>query len=233
MHALHDPGLRPVAAPPGMSAGVEQAFRTALAGASGLVLIAGAPGSGRSATLRTAIELAPGAVTAGEIRDKETAQSIVRAALGGELVVAAIEAQSAIAAITRLTHFGVERFLIAAALRIAIAQRLAPRLCSACRRPVQAQASLCARLGFDPGAIVYAPEGCADCGGTGFRGRIGLFEAIPIDTGLGRLIDGRGDEAVIASHAFRDRPDLGGVARAMVREGLIPAEEALVRPQSQ
>jgi len=229
MHALHDPGLRAAAAPPGMSAGAEEAFRAALAGASGLVLIAGPAGSGRSTTLRTAIELAPGAATAGEIRDGETAQSIVQAALGGRLVVAAIEAESAVSAITRLMLFGVERFLIAAALRIVIAQRLAPRLCPACRRPVQAAPSPCARLGFDPGAIVYAPEGCPQCGGTGFHGRIGLFEAIPVDTGLGRLIDGRGDEAVIASHAFRGRPDLGGAARAMVREGLIRAEEALVR----
>ena len=212
-----------------MSADVEQAFRAALAGSGGLVLIAGAAGSGRTTTLKAALSLAPGAATAGEIRDDESAQSTVAAALGGRLVVAAIEAEGAVDAITRLRLFGVERFLIAAALRIVIAQRLAPRLCPACRRPVQAASSLCARLGFDPGTIVYAPEGCPQCDETGFRGRIGLFEAIPVDTGLGRLIDGRGDEAVIASHAFRGRPDLGGAARAMVREGLIRAEEALTR----
>lgn len=227
MDALQDPGLRPLAVPPGMSAGVEQAFRAALAGTGGLVLIAGGADSGRTTTLKAALALAPGAATAGEIRDFDTAQSAVQAALGGRLVVAEIEAVSAVDAITRLRLFGVERFMIAAALRIVVAQRLARHLCPACRRPEQAPAALSARLGFDPGAIVYAPVGCAACGATGFRGRIGLFEAIAIDTGLGRLIDGRGDEAVIASHAFRGQPDLAGAARAMVREGLIPAEDAL------
>jgi type II secretory ATPase GspE/PulE/Tfp pilus assembly ATPase PilB-like protein len=235
MDALQDSGLRPLAAPPGMSAGVEQAFRAALAGSGGLVLIAGGAGSGRTTTLEAA--LASGALSAGKIGDGGSAQSAVQAALGGRLVVAEIEAVSAVDAITRLRLFGVERFMIAAALRIVVAQRLARHLCPACRRPEQAPAALSARLGFDPGAIVYAPVGCTACGATGFRGRIGLFEAIAIDTGLGRLIDGRGDEAVIASHAFRGQPDLGGAARAMVREGVIPAEDALApapfEPQSQ
>lgn len=230
MHASIDvlaPRHEGLAAPLGMSAAVEVVFRGALAEPAGIVLIAGPAGSGRTTTLKAGLALRPGAVTAGEIGDRAAADAAVQAALAGSLVIAAIEAPSAVGAITRLRLFGVERFLIASTLRAVLAQRLARRLCRICRRPVQAAARLSALLGFDPGAVVYAPEGCAACGGSGHDGRIGLFEAIAIDTGIGRLIDGRGDEAVVASHAFRGRPDLGGAARAMVRQGTIAAEEAL------
>lgn len=236
MHASLDvlaPRHQAPAAPAGMSAAVEAVFRGALAEPSGIILVAAPAGSGRTTTLKAGLALRPGAVTAGEIMDRETAEAAVQAAFDGSLVIAAIQAPNAVGAITRLRLLGIERFLIASTLRAVLAQRLARHLCSQCRRPVQAKARVSALLGFDPGAVVYEPDGCAACGGTGYRGRIGLFEAIGIDAGIGRLINGRGDEAVIASHAFRGRPDLGGAARAMVRAGLIPAEDALQLSRSE
>ncbi|MBY0520189.1 MAG: type II secretion system protein GspE, partial [Sphingomonas sp.] len=101
------------------------------------------------------------------------------------------------------------------------------RLCQTCRRPVQSQGSVSALLGFDPGTIVYEPVGCDDCAGTGFKGRIGVFEAIRIDDTIRRLINDGGDEAIIARHAFINAPTLGSAARQMVRDGLTTPEEAV------
>ncbi|MBC7042363.1 hypothetical protein G6O42_24640, partial [Salmonella enterica subsp. enterica serovar Enteritidis] len=83
-----------------------------------------------------------------------------------------------------------------------LAQRLVQRLCAECRRPVQAQGSISALLGFDSGAIVFAPTGCESCNGTGFAGETGVFEAIVADGAIRRLINDGGDEAILARHAF-------------------------------
>ncbi|HYN46547.1 MAG TPA: ATPase, T2SS/T4P/T4SS family [Allosphingosinicella sp.] len=209
-----------------MSEGVDAIFRDALAAPSGIVLAAGPPRSGRATTLQAALTLRPDAFIAGEVRDRETAEMAVQAALDGALVLAVVNAGDAVAAITRLKGMKVESFLIASTLRVVLAQRLVQRLCPDCRRLVQAPAGVTARLGFDVGAVVYEAPGCAGCDHQGHRGRIGLFEAISIDMDMRRLING-GDEAVIASHAFRDRPNLAGAARAAVCGGAISAEEAL------
>jgi general secretion pathway protein E len=108
-----------------------------------------------------------------------------------------------------------------------IAQRLVRRLCPVCREAVQASPSVAALLGFDAGATIFEARGCPECSNTGYRGRIGVFEAVRIDETIRRLINAGGDEAVIASHAFRAAPNLGAAARALVREGVTTAEEAV------
>jgi general secretion pathway protein E len=108
-----------------------------------------------------------------------------------------------------------------------LAQRLVRKLCPDCRRPVQAQGSVSALLGFDSGAIVFAPMGCESCEGTGFAGSTGVFEAIVADGAIRRLINDGGDEAILARHAFLRAPNLGSAARALVREGLTTPEEAV------
>jgi general secretion pathway protein E len=121
----------------------------------------------------------------------------------------------------------IEPFLLASTLRAVVAQRLVRRLCPSCRRPVQASGSVSSLLGFDPGTVIYEPVGCEDCNGTGFKGRIGVFEAIRIDDTIRRLINDGGDEAIIARHAFLKAPNLGSAARRLVREGLTTPEEAV------
>src|SRR5580765_2802384 len=210
----------------GMAEGARAPLREALAARHGLILVAGPEGSGRSATIEAVLGEAPAAMIAGEICDRASAEAAIRAA-SSRLVLAAIQAADAVGAITRLRDCRIDPPMIAASLRLVIAQRQARRLCPDCRAPAQADSNVSALLGFDPGTFVYEPRGCGSCGGSGYRGRIGLFEALPVEGAIRRLIGMDGDEAVIASHAFRDRPNLSGAARAMVRQGLIGAEEAV------
>ena len=180
-----------------------------------------------AAGLRAILRQDPDVVMVGEIRDVETAGIAVQAALTGHLVLSTVHTNDAAGAITRLRDMGVEPFLLASTLRAVIAQRLVRRLCPHCREPVQASGSVSALLGFDPGTVIHEARGCPECANSGYKGRIGVFEAVRIDEPIRRLINANGDEAVIASHAFRDAPNLGAAARALVREGVTTAEEAV------
>ncbi len=177
--------------------------------------------------LRAILRQDPDVVMVGEIRDRETAEIAVQAALTGHLVLSTVHTNDAVGAITRLRDMRIEPFLIASTLRMVIAQRLVRRLCPTCRQPIQATGSLAALLGFESGTVIYQARGCGECGQTGYKGRIGLFEAVKVDDSIRRLINGGGDEAVIASHAFRNAPNLGSAARQLVREGVTTAEEAV------
>lgn len=180
-----------------------------------------------AAGLRAILRQDPDVVMVGEIRDRETAEIAVQASLTGHLVLSTVHTNDAVGAITRMRDMKIEPFLLASTLRAVVAQRLVRRLCPDCRRPVQAQGSVSALLGFDPGTIVYEPVGCDHCSHTGFKGRIGVFEAIRIDDTIRRLINDGGDEAIIARHAFINAPNLGSAARQLVREGLTTPEEAV------
>jgi general secretion pathway protein E len=107
------------------------------------------------------------------------------------------------------------------------AQRMATRLCPACRRPAQATNAVAALLGFDPGTVIYESAGCSGCDGTGADQRIGVFETIVVDDEIARLVNDGADAALLTRHAFLNAPRLGSAARAMVREGVIGAEEAI------
>ena len=180
-----------------------------------------------AAGLRAILRQDPDVVMVGEIRDRETAEIAVQASLTGHLVLSTVHTNDAVGAITRMRDMKIEPFLLASTLRAVVAQRLVRRLCPACRRPVQASTQVAALLGFDPGAVVYEPVGCDACSQTGFKGRIGVFEAIRIDDTIRRLINDGGDEAIIARHAFVNAPNLGSAARALVRDGMTTPEEAV------
>lgn len=212
----------------GLSPAAASLFRDALGTRDGLLLVAGAEGSGRTTTLETARRLRPeGDVLIYDgIDDAQSVRRALGAASSGQFVVAAIRAGDAVGAIARLKALSCDPFLVASALRAVFAQRLARRLCHGCRKPVQASRDVSARLGFDPGMVAYLPVGCSICGGTGYLGRVGLFEAIQVDPPMRRLIE-RGDAAIIAGQAFRGGPDLAGAARAMVKTGGISAEDAV------
>ena len=180
-----------------------------------------------AAGLRAILRQDPDVVMVGEIRDRETAEIAVQASLTGHLVLSTVHTNDAVGAITRMRDMKVEPFLLASTLRAVVAQRLVRRLCDHCRRPEQADQGVAALLGFDSGAIVYRPVGCKECGNTGFKGRIGVFEVVRVDTTIRKLINDGGDEAMIARHAFLNAANLGSAARALVKAGLTTPEEAI------
>jgi len=177
--------------------------------------------------LRAILRQDPDTVMVGEIRDRETADIAVQAALTGHLVLSTVHTNDSVGAITRLRDMKVEPFLIASTLRAVLAQRLVRRLCQACRKPVAAEGSLAGLLGLPAGTVVHEPGGCAACGNSGYKGRIGLFEAVRVDEHVRRLINAGGDETEIAAHAFRNAPTLSGAARQLVLDGVTSPEEAV------
>ncbi|HEU4961663.1 MAG TPA: ATPase, T2SS/T4P/T4SS family, partial [Sphingomonas sp.] len=154
-----------------------------------------------AAGLRAILRQDPDVVMVGEIRDRETAEIAVQASLTGHLVLSTVHTNDSLGAITRMRDMKIEPFLLASTLRAVIAQRLVRRLCPECRKPVAAGSSLGGLLGIEPHAIVYEPGGCPECNHTGFKGRIGVFEAVRIDETIRRLINDGADEGVIARHA--------------------------------
>ncbi len=180
-----------------------------------------------AAGLRAILRQDPDVVMVGEIRDKETADIAVQAALTGHLVLSTVHTNDAVGAITRLRDMKVEPFLLASTVRAVIAQRLVRKLCAHCREPMPTDSNLASLLGFDPGTVVFQPTGCEQCNQTGFQGRIGVFEAIRVDDTVRNLINEGSNESRITAHAFANNASLASVARAMVREGLTTAQEGI------
>ncbi|GGB35275.1 type II secretion system protein GspE [Sphingomonas metalli] len=192
-----------------------------------------------AAGLRAILRQDPDVVMVGEIRDRETAEIAVQASLTGHLVLSTVHTNDAVGAITRMRDMKVEPFLLASTLRAVIAQRLVRRLCPNCRRAVPAAGRSATRgrartgdtpatlLGVPASATIYEPVGCEQCNHTGFKGRVGVFEAVRVDDTIRRLINEGGDEAAIAAHAFARTPNLAAAARDLVVAGLTTPEEAI------
>ncbi len=133
-----------------------------------------------AAGLRSMVRADPDVIMVGEIRDRETAQIAVESALTGHLVLSTLHTNDAPSAITRLIEMGVEPFLVASALDCIVAQRLARMLCSSCKRRTIIPASVLMESGYKARVELeaYEPVGCRRCGGSGYRGRVGLYEVM-------------------------------------------------------
>src|SRR5688500_12035421 len=127
--------------------------------------------------LRAMMRADPDVIMVGEIRDRETAQIAVEAALTGHLVLSTLHTNDAPGAITRLIEMGTEPFLVSSAIDCVVAQRLARTLCEHCKRPIHIPAEVLQTNGFhiDHGIDAYEPAGCPRCGGSGYKGRLGLY----------------------------------------------------------
>ncbi len=180
-----------------------------------------------AAGLRAILRQDPDVVMVGEIRDAETAQISVQASLTGHLVLSTVHTNDALGAVTRLRDMGVEPFLLASTLRVIMAQRLVRRLCPACKRPDIADKGAAALVGLPEGAAIWRATGCESCSGTGYAGRLGLYEIIRVDDTLRKLIGSGADEPSMAAHAFSGGGTLSDAARNYVLGGLTTIEEAV------
>lgn len=145
-------------------------------------------GLGFAEALRSFLRQDPDIIMVGEIRDKETAQIAVRAAMTGHLVMSTVHTNSAFGIISRLIEMGISEFLLADTLNIAVAQRLIRRLCTDCKRWEPASHDLPPVLNAKSIEGYHVPVGCPKCHGTGYRGRKAIYEVIPVNETCKRII---------------------------------------------
>ncbi len=141
--------------------------------------------------LRAFLRQDPDVIMVGEVRDQETAGICLRAALTGHFVLSTIHTNDSLSAVNRLTDMGIEPFLLASTLRVLEAQRLIRRLCRECREPYECNPETAKLHGLEPGQQLYRPKGCDHCRGSGYKGRIGVFEVVRITPRMAALIQSR------------------------------------------
>jgi len=179
--------------------------------------------------LRAILRQDPDVVMIGEVRDLETASIAVQSSLTGHLVLSTLHTNSALGAITRLRDMGIEPFLLASSLKGVMAQRLVRRLCSHCSeaRPLRDSE----RQWLGPAAAdlteIREAKGCSHCQHTGYRGRVGLYEFVPISARLSDMIHDGAAEAEMAREAFQEWPDLLAAGVERIARGETTLEDVL------
>jgi type IV pilus assembly protein PilB len=142
--------------------------------------------------LRSLLRQDPNVIFVSDVHDQDTASMAIKAALTGHLVLSALHTDDAPSSIRRLVSLGVEPFLVASSISLICAQRLVRRICEHCKEPKPKAARELIQIGFDPGAAVtvvpHQGRGCPRCGGTGYRGRLGVFEVMEVTDTLRQLV---------------------------------------------
>jgi len=144
------------------------------------------------ACLRSFLRQDPNIILVGEVRDFETADIAIKAALTGHLVLSTLHTNDAPSTIARLINMGIEPFLVSSAVRLVVAQRLVRRLCNACKKEAKVPPQTIIDIGFSPEEAktikIFENKGCEKCNNTGYKGRIGLYEVMEIDDEIRELI---------------------------------------------
>ncbi len=184
-----------------------------------------------ASALRSILRADPDIVMVGEMRDLETAEIAIRASLTGHLVFSTLHTNDALGGISRLIDMGVEPFLVSASVRAFLAQRLVRRLCSHCRRPRELTTEDRQGLGIPPGLLdgqAYDAVGCDRCRGTGFSGRLAIFEAVLVTPPMQELIAHNASAAQIRQQAVRDGfLPMRGYGWYKVLQGMTTIEEVV------
>ncbi len=181
-----------------------------------------------AATLRSFLRQDPDVIMVGEVRDQETAQICLRAALTGHLVLSTLHTNSGLAAIDRLCDMGIEPFMVASTMRMVEAQRLIRRLCNECKEPDTPDPETAEKYGIGPEDQLYHAVGCEVCNGAGYKGRVGIFEVIKITPVLRDLIQQKASLAELQEAAEKQ-----GMASLMtnaiekVKQGITSLDEAV------
>lgn len=182
--------------------------------------------------LRSILRQDPDIILIGEIRDKETMEIAIKASLTGHLVLSTFHTNDAPSALSRLVYMGLEPYLLASSLNLILAQRLVRKICEKCKEPLQMSESLLKRLHLSDqqaaSARLYHGKGCSECGHTGFKGRLPIFEFLPLDSAIREVLAGGAKETQIRK-MVREKGygDLfaGGIGRVL--DGLTTPEEIL------
>ncbi|RFP86725.1 type II/IV secretion system protein [Rhodobacteraceae bacterium 63075] len=183
-----------------------------------------------AAGLRATLRQDPDVILVGEIRDSETASVAAQAALTGHLVFSSLHANGSVGAVVRLRDLGVDNFLIAATLRGVIAQRLLRRICVSCRQayaPSSADLAHFQRHGLAVPSRLYEAVGCKACNGSGYAGRLGIFEMVEVGEALREAIDRGATETELKSLALDEAETLFGQSLGEVASGHTSLAEAL------
>jgi general secretion pathway protein E len=180
--------------------------------------------------LRSILRQDPDVIMLGEIRDSETAQVAVRAALTGHLVFTTMHTNTSAGAMVTLMNMGVPHFLVSSAVIGIIAQRLVRRICLDCKQPQRPTKNLLADLGLRPNARpkIFAGEGCGNCWETGYKGRAGVYEVLLVDREIRALADEEVAEAALLKQAVKaGMMTLQEAGLSKMRQGITSAEEIL------
>ena len=184
-----------------------------------------------AAALKAFLRQDPDIIMVGEIRDLETADISIKAAQTGHMVFSTLHTNDAPTTLTRMMNMGVAPFNIASSVIMITAQRLARRLCSACKKPVDIPREALLRAGFaeedlDGSWKPYGPIGCDTCKGSGYKGRVGIYQVMPVSEEMQRIIMNNGTAIDIADQAQREGVrDLRQAGLLKIRQGMTSLEE--------
>jgi type IV pilus assembly protein PilB len=183
-----------------------------------------------AAAMRAFLRQDPDVIMVGEIRDLETAEIAIKAAQTGHLVLSTLHTNDAPQTLTRLVDMGVKPYAIATSVSLIIAQRLARRLCSACKQPMDIPKEALLKEGFQEadvahGLKIFAPKGCQSCT-DGYKGRVGIYQVLPITEAIARIILAAGSAVDIAEQAAKEGVwDLRRAGLEKVKSGFTSLEE--------
>lgn len=184
------------------------------------------------ASLRSFLRQDPDIILVGEIRDFETADIAIKAALTGHLVLSTLHTNDAPSTVARLINMGIEPFLVSSAVRLIVAQRLVRKLCVKCKAEVDIPAKTLIDVGFTPEESkktkIFSPKGCDKCNNTGYKGRIALFEALELDEEIKEMIIlGSTTSAIRKKAKVKGMLTLRGSGIEKIKQGITSVEEVV------